>query len=118
MPAQRLGVRTRMQDDIVKPTPRLYQPQANPEPTGDILVLGAALIGAPTGDSLSRANLNPDEHLDTNTSTISLVREMAGLTPCALLKRAGINSRRRWSQVVSMSFALSVLGLCASSFLP
>ncbi len=100
----------------MKPNPRLYQPQSNPN--SDSLVVGATLIGSPTGESLSRAHLSPDDHDDSITSTITLVREMAGLTPCALLKKAGINPRRRWQQLVSVSFALSVLLICACTFVP
>ena len=60
----------------------------------DTLLLGASLIGAPTGESISRVSLAGSD-CSGDTSGISLVREMGQLTPCALLERAGVRRTRR-----------------------
>ena len=83
----------------------LSPPLTNASPS-DGLLLGASLIGAPTGESISRRAVGSQNGLTEDPSSVSLVREMAGLTPCALLERAGIKPNRQWRLGMKVGFAL------------
>ena len=105
-----------MQDDNVNSESQ-YSP-IQPAPTSDILILGATMIGAPTGESISRNSLSPKDAQGDDSSTITLVREMAGLTPCALLEREGIKPNRRLRQLMSIGFALVTIAFFANTLAP